>query len=373
MRLVYLYTNHGAASPGQPVPHNPDGPTENAYALNFKSEGFFCLFEWLLQLKIVDEILIIVESARSPGSLQLIPRMVCRVIPHIDDLWRYLRDDDVIYCRGGFKFWFETLTKLSERKHWFIFYQAATQRGRWLFWDLVLNDLIEKTYRDAHGRIQYKFHKPTNPQLFDANFSFPRDFDICIGASHIHDKKAQWRGVDMMLEYRRQFGRDLRAILPGRSMNGEKTSQMFSKIRNHSLPVDLPGMLPREFLGSIYNRSKLYLHYGAAGQNDRGVLEAMACGCPVVIADGREQYHPPEINEFVYHVPDNPEIAARMIDLYLNANNGDRREKVKDFHDATHSIKNVIIPEFKHFLDFFRDHKKADRDLLWNYLNSSGS
>ena len=53
----------------------------------------------------------------------------------------------------------------------------------------------------------------------------------------------------------------------------------------------------RTDLNRWMNRCKIYIHLGGAGQNDRGNLESMLCGCRQII--GMPIYHPP----FVYGNP----------------------------------------------------------------------
>ena len=69
MRLVYLFVSDGAASTGSNVPWSEHQKAENAYITNgMPTEGFFYLFERLLTHKVVQEVIIVVESTRGTGS-----------------------------------------------------------------------------------------------------------------------------------------------------------------------------------------------------------------------------------------------------------------------------------------------------------------
>src|SRR5574343_246792 len=114
MRIVYLYVNQGNAD--APIPWNPETRTENHFAVDFYTEGFSYLWKKALEYKIVDEVLVVVESNRSPGSFRYGKRFGCLVVPHIDSLQHYLRDDDIIFCRNGFRSWFPFLTRAHEAR-----------------------------------------------------------------------------------------------------------------------------------------------------------------------------------------------------------------------------------------------------------------
>jgi len=369
VRLVYYYVQHRAAPIHSNPKWSPEQRSRNGYASTFFTEGAYTLFNRMLEEKIVDEVLMIIESMDHPGVYRYdnnLQNFTIRVVPEIAQTEQFLRPNDIIYIRGGFKQWWEFIDRLSKKGHWILFYRANTNRGNWLFWDVVFEDLSEREAMDRYGRAYLHFIKPTSPSLFHP-MEIERPYDVCIGASHIHDKKGQWRGVQAMLSYRRLFGKDLRCILPGRVIGGARTRESMEAIPQKLLPISLPGMLQREQMGTIYNQSKLFVHLGTGGQNDRGPLEAMRCGTPVMIA------HPPNHAPLVYKNPevsavftdhDNFDLVAREIFERLQQCTEENRKRVFQYHEETSGIEQVILPRMSRLFNFFRQHPVKDKEAL---------
>jgi len=244
MRLVFLYTQYGAAGDKtcQPV----DAETKNYFAVSeggLKSEGYFWILKNLKATKVFDEVVVFIESNRSPGTTHIdgIPVIV---IPIIDCLHQFLKPDDVIWVRGGFRSWFVHLEQLKKAGHWLLLYAANTGRQRWPIWDIVFDDYATENRLDSHGRLWAKFNKPVNPDIFRFTNSTPI-YDVCVGGSHIHDRKGQWRTIEALWHYKQAHNRNLKAIMPGRPIRGNQTMQIPQKIESWGLDVAVPGMLPR--------------------------------------------------------------------------------------------------------------------------------
>jgi len=366
LRLVYYYVQKGAAPIRSNPPWKPDARTLNPFATTFPSEGTFPLFLDLLQHKVVDEILMFIESTQSPGQIQFFENFTCRVVPEIAQTAQFLRDDDVIYVRGGWRQWFEFLEPRHRAGQWLMFYRAATNRDRWYFWDVMLEDLVDRSFVDSEGRVRARFIKPTHPGLFFPK-QIERKYDVCIGSSHIHDKKGQWRTVAAIQEYERMFGRKLKCVLPGRDTGGGETRKMFAKLSAGALDVKQTGMLDRRQMWEIYNSSRLFVHMGQSGQNDRGVLEALSCGTPVLLGDIR--FHDPitySNSEVSGVVPDlnDPKGVARVLHERLEMASEEQRTKVWEHYDKSANIQKVILPMFARLFGVMREHPKANRKAV---------
>lgn len=363
-RLVWLFQSLGSAAYGSKVDWNPETKALNHYAsIGMFSEGFWYMFKQMIERKIVDEVLIIIESARGPGSTVYGTNFKCVVMPSITDIWQFLRPSDLILVRGGFKSWYPILQEMQKQKRWLMFYRAASQRGNWPFWDIILDDLREESFVDSWQRLYLPFMKPTHPGIFKP-MRLERDFDVCIGASHIHDKKGQWKMLPVLLEYRKQFGKILKAVMPGSLYGGVHTNDIPSQIRRNNLDVSMPGMVQRDEVAQLYNRSKTFVHLGVAGQNDRGVLEAMRCGTPVVIANPR--FHAPftfkntEVSMLTEN-SDNPAELAKELHDFLQGSSIERYDKVFKYHEEKSGLENVILPYMEKLVNFMTKYPEADR------------
>jgi len=348
-RLVYLYCSDGAADPGSIPKWSESTPTQNAFANHFPDEGFCYLFERLLDRKVFDEILVVIESNRSPGSRILPSGIRILVVPHVNELKPHMRTDDILWARGGWRSWFMFLQEWHDAGRWLLFYRAASNRGAWTFWDIVLDDLIEECSQDQYGRFYFPINKPIRPDLF-----FPTGerctYDLMVGASHVHDKKGQYKILPILMEYREKYGVNLKCVLPGGLKRGVGTSAIHLLVERHKLDVLTPGMIPRQELHHLYCQSKLFVHCGGGGQNDRGPLEAMSCGTPVMLA--MEQFHAPFMrarsNFFSFHIdPDDPALSASQIHQALTAitMNNKFHQLTYDTYHAKNGI-DVIYPQF---------------------------
>lgn len=371
-RLVYLYVSNGSAHPDFIPQWNPDAKSVEPFAHNFQQEGFYFLFCLLLEKRIFDEILIVIESSRSPGNVFLSNQMKILVVPHLNELKPFMRDNDILWARGGWRSWFTFLSEWHDQKRWLLFYRAASNRGAWPFWDIVLDDLRDSFAQDKLGRFYYPISKPTNPMIFSPEKK-KIEYDIMIGASHIHDKKGQFRMLRILDEYREKYHKNLKCIMPGSIQRGAGTSTILPTIKSAGLDIFTPGMVPREKLAGFYNQSSLFVHCGGAGQNDRGPLEALSCGTPIMLS--MEQYHAPGIRpgktfgSFLIS-PDDSMLAAVQVHEALESIKKDEtmfRSLTVAAFQYKHGIDDAILPEF---MALFRQIQNTPYDKRQEWFNS---
>lgn len=367
MRIVYLYVSNGSCDPLDIKEWDPNSRTIDPFSFHFGQEGFCYLFHKLIEQKIIDEVLVVIESSAFPGCIQDYgPNISLISVPHLNELWKYVRDDDIIWARGGWRSWFEFLTKWHDLGRWLLYYRAASNRGAWKFWDIVLNDLQTEYSQDGTGRFYYPINKPVVPDLFYPTGD-EQIYDLCVGASHVHSKKGQRKIVPILDEYEKRYKTRLRCVVPGAFHHQLSADIIYGSPHD----ITIPGMLAKDDLRKVYNQSKLFIHCGAAGQNDRGPLEAMACGTPIMLSN--EIYHPRWMNSLAtplsFHVSaDEPEIAAQQINLALDMINLEWRTYVQKYYEWNNDVENVIIPQFKQLFSMIAKTPHKKRQDLFNSL-----
>lgn len=290
MNVVFLFMAQGNAVPGStPDDWEPREPCHPMYHEDFAHEGYFKLMGDLLRNGVIPELQIFYESNHGPGLAKWVdhPKAHCAVIPEIRFAEPYIREDTVVFVRGGFKHWHDWLMKYKS-KNWLMLYAANTGRGRWNWWDIILDDLGMTCNKDRFGRLYLPFIKPIDDEFFCPTVDDYR-WDIMMGSSHIHDKKGQWRVLEVMKAYEKRYNKRPNAVLPGAPRRGLKTNELLQSIHSKEWDIPMPGHVSRAELKLIYNQSRIALFLGSHGQNDRGPLEALACGTPVMI--GSPGYH----------------------------------------------------------------------------------
>lgn len=373
MRLIFLFTQQGAG-PREAV-YNPSIPSRNHFAVNeggLKSEGYMWLLHRMKETKIVDDVLVFIESNRFPG-LASIYGIPIHVVPNICNVGSFLKLNDVIWVRGGFRTWHNWLVK--RKKHWLLLYAADTGRQRWLFWNVIFNDIGKKNWIDRRNRVWINFHKPIHPKIFYPIECVP-EYDLCIGASHIHDKKGQWKTIQTIVEYEKMYGKKLKCVMPGRLMHGRNTNEISRIIAKHNLDVKITGMVGRKTINQLYNKSKLFVYLGGGGQNDRGPLEALRCGTPIIICNPERHHDVVYQNSLVSCVfedsLDFKKLAAKL-HVFLNDTKSVDKDVVHKYFEKHNGIETVCLPEIKSVFDIIRRNPEPSVNALEEILNAQGT
>jgi len=355
MRLIFVYTRQDATT-------TPE---------HFMADGLYHMFRRMVEEKIIDDVWVIIEQCGWWRKIELSENVFWAETTDIhflpDGIIPDISGDAAIWVRGGFKptVFYEWCRACD---FWLLFYGANTGRERWPFWDIVLDDLSGETRIDInpksphYKRLYLDYVKPINPDVFRP-LGLERKYDVCIGASHITDKKGQWMAIDGIIECQKRFGRRLKCVMPGAIRRGVQTSGIEAKIKRHGLDVDRPGMVPREHLARILNQSRLFLHCGG-GQNDRSLSEAAACGCRIIFT--RPDRHSPvirSVGEVAVHHHDSVALAIHTALSFMPAGNG-YHEVLPGKYMERAGIENVILPRMRALFDFLRANPVADRDLL---------
>ncbi len=275
-RLIYVHKSLQSKQVGG-YKWDPERVCKNELlTVDFATDGYVDFLEGLLERKIVDEVMVVIETNPYSGRFD-IGNIECYCMPNLDVLHNYLRPDDVLLMRGGYKWWIPFVDRMNKEQRWLLFYSAGTRRSFWPQWDVIINDGVRPTA--VRGKLYMPWNKPINTQLFQLK-KVKRIYDVCIGASKIYDTKQQWKVVDAVLAYREKYGEDLKCILPGAIRRGVETFRMLDLIKSHKLDVTMPGYVSREELADIFNQSKVFAHQ-CTGQSDRGPIEAMSTGVPL--------------------------------------------------------------------------------------------
>lgn len=365
MRVIYFYVSNGACSPDNIIPWSDKIETQNHYAKNIWTEGPFKLLDNLAQKGIIDEQLVFIDSTRNPGFYQITQKSKVYVVPHLSEALNYIRPGDVIYARGGFKPWIDTLQTLTNNKHWIMFYRANTNRGRWPYWDIILDDLVDANY-NVGGRLGYAFRKPINEDLFYNKNSREKIYDVMVGASHIHIKKGQHLTIQGLLKYKEMFGKSLSIVLPGSFIKSYTNKSILDVIASKELVLNYTGMIDRRQLASTMNLTRLFLHLGPGGQNDRGVLEAMCCNTPAIVASKRYSpfiYNNPEYGKLITCQNDPRETATTIAETLTKIKNGGYKN-VSEYYLKNNGMEQEAVPRMIKLLDFIKANPIPDREKL---------
>lgn len=359
-KIVYLYTSGGA--PKGDINYTPPWhhtrPTTNRFSTVAPSDGMVNMFRRLATDGHVDALIVLVDSTISTGSIHLEGRSYIYTIPSMVYAKHFICPGDILIVRGGFKSWIPFLDYIHrKRENWILFYRANTSRHAWPFWDITLNDLIDSP-KAVRGRLQYNFSKPVNEDIFgviDAPNTLPKEYDVMVGASHIHIKKGQHLTIQALQRHYQLFGTKPRAIMPGGYMRSWTTKTIKEIMRSGDIDLVGPVNLTRQRLALEMNRTKLFVHPGYGGQNDRGILEAMCCGClPLIFG---KSHVSPVIWDHAVHIPQDPSNIATIIHQAL--------EQAPFYDKATYSkingLNEVVLPKMFDLLSFIYNHPKPDR------------
>jgi len=289
MNLIYLYTSSGV-SKNPLLSWDTSAVTKNKFARQIHTDGMIQMFDLIAARGYLNSVSVFIDSAKDHGKIRLSPRTNVYVVPDMDCVQKFLNPGDIIVVRGGFKSWMPFLRNLHGcRKHWILFYAANTNRTKWSFWDVVLDDLIDEPIFIHHppgmSRYYFNFSKPIHEGIFKPIPQTEKVYDVMAGASHIHKKKGQYQVLLATIEYEKQTGKRLKIVLPGGTLRCFTNKLLIQMINTKVVDVDFTRAVTRIELCKLMSQSKIFAHAGGGGQNDRGVLEALRCGLPTIIAN----------------------------------------------------------------------------------------
>lgn len=349
-----------AAMPGTTKRIKPNQSCDKYYIDSFQGECYFKMLEELLKQNVFDRLNIFYESNYGPGianwitTKHLQDKVYCEVIPEIRFISEYIDDNTIIFVRGGFKHWHDLLLSYKD-KSWLMLYGANTGRERWRFWDIILNDLEgDNNTIDKFGRYYFRFVKPTNENQFYFK-NLPPVYDVCIGASHIHDRKGQYLVFNAIEELNSRNYKIL-AVMPGSPRGGEQTAKMMKKLSSVK-NVQYVGFLEKNQLCEIFNISKLFVHMGNHGQNDRSIFEALACGTPIIYKS--DIHHDPELEDYFLrfkHGNDHKKLADE-IETQLFFWKQNTKHMILETYRKHFGMNQIVIPRMKKLFKFMFDNR----------------
>lgn len=363
-KLIYFYYSTGDC---KGIKFYTNKITNNKWANQFHTEGQFNLFKKLVEQKVIDGCSIVIESGIDSGYKKLGPGIDCYVLPRLDDILPYINDDDILFMRGGWKSWIPVIEKFVAEDRNLLFYAANTGRGRWPYWNIVADDLHDYHYTDKNNRLYWYYRKPMNQDIFYYDPNVETEYDLMIGASHITDKKGQWRAVEMLVNLKETYGFNPKSVLPGALRRGAHTNELIANIKKHNLNVELVGMLPREQLADLMRSTRVFFHAGAGGQNDRGPLEAMACGMYVGVHSPK--YHAPTVYKntsltFISHYDEIYVAADQLYDTILLRKD---RQAIADYFNAECGL-NKCVNDFTKLINILVNQpKRNQKEILKHY------
>lgn len=341
MNLIFFYVSDQPCNRSISL-SELEQPATNKFAINIQSDGIFALLDLISATEVVDHTYCIIDSKKGNGVLRPTRTTTICCVSNIellnDPVFKLTffdyKKDCILFFRGGFRAWLPFLNNLDGLPLWKLYYRANTNHGHWPYWDVVLNDLcpnnlyLTKLRKNCNKydivsiinmsggsssttssskntdvysnkyKLIYHYRKPVNEYIFKPIIPAQHKYDIMIGASHIHTKKGQHialQACNKLASGNKKYT-DLKYIMPG-AMIRSGTNDIINK----SWPIWLykPGFQKRSCLAHLMNNSKLLIHAGPGGQNDRSVLEALACGIPVMIKDPARYSPWMEENDYV--------------------------------------------------------------------------
>lgn len=327
---------------------------------DMQTDGHFPLMQALVKEGYVDSARLVLENGRV-GEYHVCDGVtIYEYAGGIDAI--ELEPDEIVWVRGAWKSWIPWITRHQD-SHWIMYYGANAGHAPWPYWDVVLDDENGRSvWNEQTGRLYLDYRKPVH-HIFEAH-RVDRKYDLCIGASHIYDRKGQYRVFNVMKEYYRRYGEKLNCVMPGCFYSHEQHTEAMRRELPNWPNVVMPGFVPREDLVNIYADSRIFIHQTDTGQGDRGPMEAGRCGCFVVV--GSRRHHAP----YVYS---NPLYSAALesiadddavIDLIRRTRSVDHLGAA-DYFLRESGMDTAVMPRLRPLFEIFRQPK--DRGLLREY------
>lgn len=328
MRLFYLYVRH-----------------RNFSVEQAETDGHYTLIKELMKRGYVDESYFITDNyARPPEVLaNTDPRFKVISVNGLFTLRQQPEPGDIIWIRGAWKPWIPWIEKYTPQC-WTLYYAANAGHHAWPWWDVILYDLREGDTAGAENKLWYHYRKPVSPD-FGLRPEIPVEYDVCCGASHIYDRKGQYRIMKISLAYEALTGKPLKVVMPGSFYSREaQTEIMRAELADGKWPnITMPGWVDRNTMISIYNSARFFYAATCGGQGDRCVPESGLCGCRQII--GLSKNHPPYsyARPDIAFVPPNPDdtdsIAAYLAE---NMRSSVTRQDVADYFQAEAGMDRAI-------------------------------
>lgn len=280
MRLVFLYSSRGR------IPIDKDSrlilsKDYDSYPTSCQVKGALSdLYPYMwrkcIESKVFESVTTLFECGDGWGTVEYSPNNIFKFIPHISEVYRYVKPGDIIFTRGAWMWWKPHIRKLSKNHHMIYFRGGRTIFKNWP-WHLIIDDIYLKAAIDRYKRANIYYPKPINEEIFYPTYSQDKKYDILL-VGEIKTPKGQWRVMRALQIFKEKYKYYPKVCIVGRLKDG-------ARIRNHLKLVDYKGSVSREELNELYNSSKLYVHLGSNEQGPRTVIEAIRCGIPCVISD----------------------------------------------------------------------------------------
>lgn len=349
-KVVFLFMSQSSAPKDSCSNNWRSQPCGEFYQEKYGDECYFKMFQDLLDCGVINDLTVFFESNVQPGKANFVKGAKNYVVPEINLIEPFIDKDTIIFVRGGFRHWHDFLVKYH-RRNWLILYAANTGRQRWTWWDIVLDDLNMSNSIDRYGRYFFPFIKPTNEDVFSHKKGyFNIKWDLCVGASHIHDKKGQYHAVNVLKEFYNLFAYLPPVIMPGAVRSSRYTKQMIQDAIMQKIAC--PGMVSKKELDRIFNQCKILLHFGAGGQNDRSILEGFATGLQIGVSTLKNHsplMTPDEKNIFHFDLEDPPKysLAAKKLKKVLDNWVPECKDQSSKKYQELMSYQKVVLPMLK--------------------------
>jgi len=133
----------------------------------------------------------------------------------------------------------------------------------------------------------------------------------------------------------------------------------------------MTSMISRQQMNTIYNQSKLFVYLGYGGQNDRGALESLRCGTPVMLASYNRHAFFFKNNDRIIKIANRPdEFKSMAIEIrnYLQEIDTEKRKETSKFFQDNSGVETIILPEMKRLFDVLKNNEPNYKILSEEYI-----
>lgn len=342
-----------------------DNGTCNKFIETAKTDGVVKMLDTLASMHYFKHINVFIDSTKGIGRTDISQNTTIAVVPNMNTaIQTYLGKEDIVLVRGGFKVWIPVLEQLRTMPNWVLFYRANTGNGHWPYWDIILDDLLNSAIT-SRTRWYYPFVKPVNEDIFDCS-CYPEqtfDYDLCIGASHIHRKKGQCNIVKSI--FKNIYVNPFRSIvIPGGFIRCFTNLELMKIARE--MGIILSGNLHKEELANLFNSTRIFVHSGTSGQNDRSLLEALCCGVPSCVVEPRifPAFIGNSIAEKYIKIIRPENLFEGLKDFYFDSNRKnidlEYRKNIRKWYLDKNGLRQVALPSFLKLLSWLDRNSKQE-------------